>query len=254
MSIWSCDDAPAEILAAYERDGYVILSDIFDQASAPSLEQLRAAAADATQLTRTGAWAHRRLVGKQFPPFDKDEHRDYWGVQHLLHPDLPHHEQFAAFYGSPRLLSIAALLMQAENGGASNSSGAEQMQLELFNLLIEPHQHAFALSWHRDDIRPDVSRKEEADKLATPTYGIQWNAALYDDECLFLVPGTHRRARTDDEVAANKAPAPTPVRVEASEGAQKFDGKWDVDPPSAKRVTLKGPFEKLYSAQRVLFV
>ena len=35
--------------------------------------------------------------------------------------------------------------------------------------------------------------------LKIPAYGTQWNTALYDDSCLIVVPGSHKRPRTKEE-------------------------------------------------------
>lgn len=40
---------------------------------------------------------------------------------------------------------------------------------------------------------------EEIRELGKPCFATQWNAALYDDECLLIVPQSHRRPRTEEE-------------------------------------------------------
>lgn len=74
---------------------------------------------------------------------------------------------------------------------------------ELFNLLINPLHSDFALSWHRDDVKATASPDEEREKLAIDHHGIQWNTALYDDDCLSAVPRSHRRIRTEEERKAD---------------------------------------------------
>ncbi|UZJ54271.1 hypothetical protein CBS101457_003591 [Exobasidium rhododendri] len=222
----------------FNTDGYVVVDGILSDLD---VEELRKASAEVTQLTREGKWAHRRVVGKQFPPYNTVTSQDSWGVQHLMHPDLPHHDLFTKFYGSSPLLDIAAHLLE---------STTASMQLELFNLLIEPSEHTFALGWHRDDIRPDVDRDQELQRLAAPTSGIQWNACLYGDDCLFLVPGTHTRLRTAEEIIANQTDSP-PARKMLPGSDQGYDGAWDVDPDTAKRVCLKAGQTAFYS-QRIL--
>jgi len=72
--------------------------------------------------------------------------------------------------------------------------------LELFNLLINPIHSNFSLMWHRDDIRSTVSDEEEYRLLNLRSrFGIQWNTALYSDDCLYVVPGTHKRIRTPEQ-------------------------------------------------------
>jgi hypothetical protein len=53
------------------------------------------------------------------------------------------------------------------------------------------------------DERPEASPEEELQELKKPCFATQWNAALYDDACLIVVPGSHRRARTPDEKRVN---------------------------------------------------
>ena len=36
---------------------------------------------------------------------------------------------------------------------------------ELFNMLINPERHDFALRWHRDDVRENASEDEEREAL-----------------------------------------------------------------------------------------
>ncbi|KAJ4364738.1 hypothetical protein N0V95_000685 [Ascochyta clinopodiicola] len=65
-------------------------------------------------------------------------------------------------------------------------------------MLVRPDAD-FALRWHRDDIPASATTAEELQRLSRPGYHAQWNLALYDDSSLVLVPGSHKRARTDAE-------------------------------------------------------
>lgn len=79
----------------YDTHGYVIIpasspSSLIPSSSPSSpfdLETLRTSAATIIKKTRSGEWKHRRVVGKQFPPFG-NESPDSWGVQHVMHPEL----------------------------------------------------------------------------------------------------------------------------------------------------------------------
>lgn len=44
--------------------------------------------------------------------------------------------------------------------------------LELFNLLINPEHHDFALRWHRDDVKESATEQEEFRALAASHYGV----------------------------------------------------------------------------------
>lgn len=266
---------PRQLRAAYAEHGYVVLDGVLPVQSA-EFAALRAAAHAAVAATRAGSWPHRRIVGRQFPPFTADN-PDSWGVQHIMHPDAPGHDVFRAFYGQRALLAVSAALLgldgpagpdaplRAPDDETSPEPPTQHMQAELFNLLINPESAAFALTWHRDDIRPDVSADEEERTLRTPVGGVQWNAPLYADDCLFIVPGSHSRLRTPAEVHANQAVPPPPVPLAAlADGAPAtgagtgtgaatlFDGAWTgVDPPSVLRVALE-PGQVAFYSQRLL--
>ena len=46
---------------------------------------------------------------------------------------------------------------------------------ELFNLLINPLSHNFALRWHRDDVRENATEGEEEKALRIWHYGVRLN-------------------------------------------------------------------------------
>jgi hypothetical protein len=64
---------------------------------------------------------------------------------------------------------------------------------------VNPTKTSFSLAWHRDEISPEIPEAQEAELLKAPQFGTQWNTALYDDECLLVVPGSHCRPRTEEE-------------------------------------------------------
>ncbi|KAF2816606.1 uncharacterized protein BDZ99DRAFT_407572 [Mytilinidion resinicola] len=179
------------LLTSLERDGFVILPSFIPPST---LEALRAAGARTTALARSGAWPHIRTLPKQFPPWPADASAGIWGVQHLLHPDLPDHLLFASSYFSPPLLAVVAELI---GGGCT----ADELVMELYNLLVRPDED-FELRWHRDDVPADAGPAEERERLARPAWHAQWNLPLYEDDSLIVVPGSHRRARTERERAA----------------------------------------------------
>jgi EEF1A N-terminal glycine/lysine methyltransferase len=173
-----------------DRDGFVVVKGIL---SANKLELLRKASTEVAALARSGGWPHIRTVGKQFPPWDASTKEGIWGVQHLMSPGLPHHDVFAGLYFSDEVLDITKELL---------GCGDEELVMELFNMLVRPERD-FALRWHRDDIAAEATPEEEMDRLARPAFHAQYNLALFDDDSLVLVPGSHRRARTDTERSAD---------------------------------------------------
>lgn len=178
---------PPEVLrAALDRDGFVRIPHAF---SGEDLAKFRTAARHATEFARVGKWPYIRTLPKQFPPWSQDPSNGIWGVQHLLHPDMPEREVFANSYFQNTMLEAVTNLLQCKK---------DDLVLELYNMLIKPDRD-FALRWHRDDIPPDVSPEQELERLREPMMHAQWNLALYDDSSLIVVPGSHKRARTDME-------------------------------------------------------
>ena len=176
---------------ALDRDGFVVLSaSLFPSFD---LEALRAAASRITSDARSGAWPYIRTLPKQFPPWPQDPSSGIWGVQHLLHPDNPDHLVFARSYFDAELLKYVGALIGCEE---------DNLTMELYNMLVRPDKD-FELRWHRDDIPATATTEEELERLQKPGWHAQWNLPLYDDSSLVLVPGSHKRARTETERNAN---------------------------------------------------
>ncbi|KAJ4410189.1 hypothetical protein N0V91_002199 [Didymella pomorum] len=173
--------------AALEKDGFVVLSaSLFPSFD---LNALRLAGTRITTAARTRKWPYIRTLPKQFPPWPQDPSHGIWGVQHLLHPSNPDHVLFAKSYFDTELLKYVAALIQCSE---------EDLTMELYNMLVRPDED-FALRWHRDDIPASATADEELERLKKPGFHAQWNLALYDDSSLVLVPGSHGRARTEQE-------------------------------------------------------
>lgn len=176
----------SELQADLDRDGFVRIPGLF---TAKELDGFRGAAKNATELARSGKWPYIRTLPKQFPPWSQDPTNGIWGVQHLLHPDMPERKTFAESYFHESMIEVITRLLGCQK---------DNLVLELYNMLVCPDRD-FALRWHRDDIPPDVSAEEEIERLKEPMLHAQWNLALYDDASLVVVPGSHKRARTDME-------------------------------------------------------
>lgn len=203
---------PSPLLTALIKSGYVIIPALLPQ---NDLQPIREAAQRTTDLARAGKWPHIRTLPRQFPPWSpstpsaplKD---GIWGVQGLLNPDLPDHEIFTKNYFSSEILDIVKELLQCKD---------DDLVMELFNLLVRPDTD-FQLRWHRDDIPPSATPEEELARLSEPAWHAQWNLALYDDESLIVVPGSHARARTHEERATEEygvMPAEVTVRLAAGD-------------------------------------
>ncbi|RMZ79126.1 hypothetical protein DV738_g3424, partial [Chaetothyriales sp. CBS 135597] len=200
-------------LDALQRDGFVVIRNIL---TPDQIQRYRAAAITATTKARKGGWPHFRTVPKQFPPWPSTpppaSEGGIWGVQHLLHPEMPGREIFAECYFSEPILKVAGELMDVQksgDAGTRDAADAEPLVMELFNLLVAPETRDFELRWHRDDVSEKASAEEELAQLAAKSPGgrqshAQYNLALCPDASLVVIPGSHRRARTDIE--RNAAP------------------------------------------------
>lgn len=198
--------------AALDRDGFVVLSaSLFPSFN---LDALRDAATRMTAAARSGTWPYIRTLPKQFPPWPQDPSQGIWGVQHLLHPSNPDHQLFAESYFDEELLRYVAALIECDQ---------DDLTMELYNMLVRPDQD-FELRWHRDDVTATATAEEELDRLNRPSFHAQWNLALYDDSSLVLVPGSHKRARTDAERGADpyEANMPGQIKVQLKAGQVAF--------------------------------
>ncbi|KAK4973255.1 hypothetical protein LTR66_011215 [Elasticomyces elasticus] len=199
---------PADLRSALDRDGYVLIPSVL---SPTQLETLRSACQRSAALARAGKWPFIRTLPKQFPPWPSDPSHGIWGVQHLLHPDLPDHDTFARSYFAPHIIDAVTEILACQK---------DALVMELYNLLVRPDED-FALRWHRDDIGPAVSPREEEELLQRPILHAQWNLALYDDASLIAVPGSHKRARTAAERDAHPfeddMPGQQAIKMEAGD-------------------------------------
>lgn len=183
---------------AVEKDGFVVIRNFL---SSEEIQYFLSASEKAVQLSRDGKWPFVRTRGKQFPPWPKNFSPDIWGVSGLLHPDLADMdpsmgEAFQKLYGDDKLLDAASDILHTPRSN---------LVMELLNMLINPLTD-FELEWHRDDIRPEATAEQEMAILGLHDTGTQFNLALCEDSCLIVVPGSHKRARTEQERQVTQAP------------------------------------------------
>jgi hypothetical protein len=225
-------------LESLNRDGFVLIPSLLTPSQ---ITTLRSASAQTVDLARAGNWPWVRTLPKQFPPWNIEPGANpaaggIWGVQFLMHPSLPSSKTFISNYFSSSIIDVVKELLECED---------EDLVLELFNLLIRPDRD-FELVWHRDDIPPTATAEEELERLREPAWHAQWNLSLYDDESLIVVPGSHKRARS--EVERNAGPfekgLPGEIRVKMKAGDCVFynnnilhRGAYDA---AKERMTLHG--------------
>ena len=185
--------AVTSLLDRLNEDGYVLIPKVLTD---EQLEKLRNASKEAIELAHAGKWDDVRTLPKQFPPWNVKENpvtEGIWGVQSVMHPDMPNHDEFIKFYFSDAIVQPTKELLQCSD---------DDLVMELFNLLIRPDRD-FELRWHRDDIPATATSEQELERLNKAAFSAQWNLALYDDASLIVVPKSHRRARTETERAAD---------------------------------------------------
>ncbi|KAK6197353.1 uncharacterized protein RJT21DRAFT_123155 [Scheffersomyces amazonensis] len=168
-----------------DEQGFTIIREFL---TPEEINKYKAAAETVIKYARDGNWPYVRTRGKQFPPWPKNFSPDIWGVTGLLHPDLKEMAQpFHECYSSEKMLNVVGDILQADKS---------ELSMELFNMLINPLTD-FGLDWHRDTIKPEVTPEEEAEVLQENSYaGAQFNLALTEDDCLIVIPGSHKRIRT----------------------------------------------------------
>ena len=197
-------------LTSLKRDGFVVVPSVV---RGDALTALQDAATRTAALARRGDWPHVRTVGKQFPPWDRwdraaadaaaashgQDRPGIWGVQHLMRPGIPDAATFIrSYFAAGGVLDVAKRLMVCTD---------DDLLMELYNMLVRPDYRDYELRWHRDDIAADATPAQELAQLMpegalAPQRHAQWNLALWDDASLIVVPGSHRRARTEAERAA----------------------------------------------------
>jgi hypothetical protein len=69
-------------------------------------------------------------------------------------------------------------------------------------ILYEPGDSPYCMSWHRDyrDLWPGLDLEKWQQLMHDPRMFNQSNVALYDDGALWVVPGSHLRRDTPDEI------------------------------------------------------
>ncbi|NRA38974.1 MAG: phytanoyl-CoA dioxygenase family protein [Planctomycetes bacterium] len=109
-----------------------------------------------------------------------------WTTRHqtVLQPDV-FHPAYVEFLNIPEMTAVAKAVYQSTN---LMSSG-------LACLLGSPKNEI--CKWHRDhsDTHPEMP-----EILTKPCTAIQINASIYDDQCLWIVPGSHRLSLAEESV------------------------------------------------------
>jgi hypothetical protein len=142
------------------------------------------AAERVVQKCRDGRYEHIR--------WSDDSRDDFWGVNHLLHPAI-------------RETTLVNVLAHPGLRDPLEDALPPPLRYHLATLLVSPARKPYELAWHRD-LGPDLDEPDDAQRahLARFLQHLQLNAALLDDESLWVVPGTHAEPLLPEQYAAVK--------------------------------------------------
>jgi hypothetical protein len=152
----------------FERAGYFVRRGLL---SPEEVAVCRDAAERIVERVRAGAYADAR--------WSDEEHGDFWGVNHILHPAV-------------RETALVGVLAHPGVCGVPEDLFPGEARYHLATLLVNPRRKPYRLAWHRD-LGPDLNSPPDAQTahLARWREHVQLNGALLEDESLWVVPGTH---------------------------------------------------------------
>ena len=166
-----------EQLNQYRDQGFMIADDAVEPGM---LDALEAAARRVRDKVRSGE------VDIKSVRADGGEPQVIWG---LMAPD----------FGEPVFADY--LISSALMDYVHNFLG-EELRLGAVSLFCNANQSTYDTGWHRDmsGRERDADEQQELELLGTHRKDFRkWHLALVDDPCLWVVPGSQRRSRTDLE-------------------------------------------------------
>ena len=135
------------------------------------------------------------------------ERDDIWGVNNIFHPSI-REQALVDVLAHPQILDTIEALI------------GNRLRYHLCTLLVSSERKPYHINWHRD-ASPDGEVPLET-LLRRLKSHVQLNGALYDDETLYIVPGSHRRELADAERAVlqqtPKAAMPNQLAVKLKAG------------------------------------
>ncbi|MBT5589238.1 MAG: hypothetical protein HOJ45_14665 [Gemmatimonadetes bacterium] len=172
---------PEELITQYHKEGYFIV----DDAIAPEMvERMIPAARSANAKVRSGAVVSSPdRIGTDGPG---DTKYDILGV---IAPEFGE-PIFAEYLCCPPLLHYVHALLGTD------------LRLGWMALFAVPGQDKYDTGWHRDFGKEERNGSEEVEMEILGRLRknlVKWHMALVDDACLWLVPGSHLRYRTEQE-------------------------------------------------------
>jgi hypothetical protein len=151
--------------------------------------------------------------------------------------------------------TIEIWLHENTQGVSSQLLGEEDLPVTEMMMMCNPVSDRGPAKWHRDFYPPwNAPLQAYAEDIleSGPRY-VQWNLALYDDDVLKVIPGSHLRPNTDAENDCIDANPLGPVPGELQTQLQAGDGVAYILPilhqgsnySKKKRRTIHGGFARL---------
>lgn len=208
-----------EHIDSWNENGYCVFEQILPPELLADLRKLTDTARDIARNEYKNSAAGKMLAARGRAEAQR--------LQPIHRPDLPY-EPIAALYSLESLRDAIAAVhpdSAAQLGKLDPVvvDGVGQVQL---GVLIEPEESAWCTNWHRDWVhhalgasRPEQhptrghTQKSAAfdEVFRDSSYFNQINLPLYDDSSLWVVPGSHKRFDSPEEIAHFPIlPAPAP--------------------------------------------
>lgn len=160
----------------YETQGYFVADDAVEPGMLPSLLAATRRAKARVRAGEVDLFTHRDAAGEP------------WAIRGLFAPEFDE-PLFAEYLMSRPILEYVQPFLGSE--------------LRLGGVLIftNPYGSDYGFGWHRDfgKEKRDGTEEEELAILNRPIVSLKWHLALVDDDCLMVVPGSHKRYRTAHE-------------------------------------------------------
>jgi len=162
----------------YHEEGFFVTDDAVEPSM---LAELTDAARRAKEKVRNGQV-------DLFTHWSTPEKTEPWAIRGLLAPEFDE-PVFARHLLSQRIMEYVHFFVGYE------------LRLGSILLFTNPHHEDSGFGWHRDlgAQERDGTEAQELAILNQPMGGLRWHLALVDDACLQIVPGSHRRYRTEHE-------------------------------------------------------
>lgn len=194
------------------EDGYVILRQVIPPQQLAELRQ----AYELLVERQKEIWARDRMPSD--PP---------GGVWETSAQPRLHLDSLASQIDAQTIGAVEIWLHENMQGVSSLLLGVEDAAVTEMMLMCNPvrdHETGGHRGWHRDFYPPHTAPLQAYadDNLENGPRYVQWNLPLYDDNVLWVVPGSHARLNTAEENAAMtedaRAPLPGSVQTHLAAG------------------------------------